>query len=233
MPLDDEIAVHALPVLASLAQEFRAAVLREARIERFPAGTRLITEGATAEYLHILMEGSVEIFSQHRNRETTLAVLQPPEEFVLAAVILDRPYIKSARSAAVCRVLMLPAARVREAFARDGEFARWVARNLATTYRDLVREINNYKLRFGIERLANWLLCYDEVSGSQGTFNLPCEKRQLAGMLGMSPEALSRIFVATRNYGVAISGRTVIIEDRVKLERLAGAPPAESDLEAR
>lgn len=226
---EDELEASQLPILAALQPDRRSALLKGAYLQRFPAHVELISEGSPADFLNVLVEGSVEIFAHYQDRETTLAVLTPPENFILAAVILDRPHLKSARSLTPARVLMLPAANVRDAFSTDADFARWVARDLAATYRDLVKEINNYKLRSGIERLANFLLCRDEVAGGQGQFKLPYDKKKLAAKLGLAPEALSRIFVNLQDHGVVIDGRDVHIMDRASLERLAKPSPLIDD----
>jgi CRP/FNR family transcriptional activator FtrB len=226
---EDELEACRLPILTGLTPERRGTLLKGAYLQRFPAHVDLITEGQAADFLHVILEGQVEVFANYRDRETTLAVLGPPENFILAAVILDRPHLKSARSLSPSRILMLPAANVREVFAADAEFARWVARDLATTYRDMVKDINNYKLRSGIERLANWLLCRDEVAGSHGHFELPYDKKKLAAKLGLAPEALSRIFANLGDYGVVVDGRDVRFTDRASLERLAKPSPLIDD----
>lgn len=197
------------------------AMLRGAFLQRFPAHVELIQTGEPADFLHVIVEGTVEMFSGHRDRETTLGVSGPGDSFILAAVLFDRPYLQSARALVASRILMVPADAVRQAFAADAGFARSVAENLALAYRGVIKELKNQKLRSGLERLANWLLTHDAETGSKGQFDLPFDKRVLAARLGMAPEVLSRSFAALAAYHVVVQGPSIAIRDVAALRKLA------------
>jgi CRP/FNR family transcriptional activator FtrB len=197
------------------------AMLRSAFLQRFPAHVELIHTGEPADFLHVVVEGAVEMFSAHRGRETTLGVAGPGGSFILAAVLFDRPYLQSARALTASRILMVPADAVRHAFATDAGFARAVAANLALAYRDVIKELKNQKLRSGLERLAAWLLTYDSENGSHGRFDFPFDKKVLAARLGMAPEVLSRSFAALGAYHVVVQGPSVVIHDVAALRKLA------------
>lgn len=190
-------------------------------LQRFPLGVDLVREGDAADFLHVVVEGQVEIFSAYRDRETTVAVVGPGNCFITAAVVLDRVYLKSARSLTACRVLLLPADAVRRTFSADAAFARAMAIDLATAYRSVVKELKNQKLRSGLERLANWLLAQSSESGEVSRFILPFEKKVLAARLGMAPEVLSRTFTTLANYDVHVDGPKITIGDRDALAMLA------------
>ena len=197
------------------------AMLRGAFLQRFPAHVELIQTGEPADFLHVIVEGTVEMFSGHRDRETTLGVCGPGDSFILAAVLFDRPYLQSARALVASRILMVPADAVRQAFAADAGFARAVAENLASAYRGVIKELKNQKLRSGLERLANWLLTHDAETGSKGQFDLPFDKRVLAARLGMAPEVLSRSFAALAAYHVVVQGPSIALRDTAALRKLA------------
>ena len=69
--------------------------------------------------------------------------------FILAAVIRDEVYLKSARTLTPAQILMIPAQTVRDVFGRDAAFARAIVNELAERYRGLVRALKNEKLRTG------------------------------------------------------------------------------------
>jgi len=144
------------------------AMLRGAFLQRFPAHVELIHTGEPADFLHVIVEGTVEMFASHRSRETTIGVSEAGDSFILAAVLLDRPYLQAARALMASRILMVPADAVRQAFAVDAGFARAMAEDLALAYRGAIKELKNQKLRSGLERLANWLLTEDAKNGSRG-----------------------------------------------------------------
>jgi CRP/FNR family transcriptional activator FtrB len=218
----DEIEeMKQLPLFAGVDPARLDALLRVSFLQKFPAHVELAREGDPADFLHVIVDGQVDVFSDYRDRETTVLVLGPGQSFIVAAVILDKVYLKSARSLSPARVLLIPATAVRQLFAVDAAFSRALAHELAFAYRGLVRELKNQKLRSGIERLANWLLAYDLETGGTGKFTLPFDKKVLASRLGMAPEVLSRSFGSLVPYKVAVRGPVVQIKDVEALRTLA------------
>jgi CRP/FNR family transcriptional activator FtrB len=217
----DQQVVRSLALFADMREAHFRTLMNAAFLQTFPPRVLLIEEGEMPDFLHVLVEGAVEQFAAHRNRETTIEVLVPTTTFILAAVVHDEVYLKSARTLVQSRVLMIPANAVRDVFGRDSVFARAVVGELATRYRSIVRTLKNQKLRTATERLANWILAADAASGSTGRIALPFEKRLLASLLGMTPENLSRSFATLGSHGVQNEGRNVAVRDREKLRRFA------------
>ena len=118
----DEMRLLAL--FKNVPDEHVDIMLRASFLQRFPAHVELVREGDPPDFLHVVVSGQVEVFSAYRDRETTVAVLEPGQSFIVAAVLLDRVYLKSARALSAARVLMIPAELVRRYFAEDAIFAR-------------------------------------------------------------------------------------------------------------
>ena len=226
---EDELVVRTLPIFQHMRGENVSLLLTTAYLQWFPARIELIQQGYRADFLHVILEGQVEVFSQHGDRETTVGILGPGDCFILAAVFLDQVYLKSARTLSLSRLLLLPADLVRRAIQRDTAFANRMAIDLARGYRSLVKEINNLKLRTSLERLANWILRQASGSSPETNFRFPFEKRTLAARLGVTPEVLSRNFASLIPYGVTVSGRTVIVSNRTMLEEFAKPTPLIDD----
>jgi CRP/FNR family transcriptional activator FtrB len=221
--------MRALGAFADVDSQRIDELLKGAYLQRFPARVELVREGEPADFLHIVVDGSVEVYSAYRDRETTVAVLGPGNSFILAAVVLDRIYLKSARSLTTSRILLVPAEVVRRVFAEDAAFARQLAVELALAYRMVVKELKNQKLRSGLERLANWLLAQSAECGGQQSFELPFVKKVLAARLGMTPEVLSRSFAALVPYDVKVIGSRIEIHDVPALVSLAKPTPTIDD----
>lgn len=189
--------------------------------QQYQQNVELIIEGNLPHFLHIVIQGSVEMFSTHDGHETTIDILRPMTTFILAAVIRDDIYLSSARTLTFTQTISIPAPSVRYAFNHDSSFARAIADELAERYSCAVRSLKNEKLRTSAKRLANWILHADALQGNQRVIALAFEKRTLAASLGMTPENLSRSLARLSKYGVRISGRDIVIEDSFALERFA------------
>ena len=217
--------IRALPLFREMSEANFAALTAGAFLQRFPPHVSLIAEGDLPDFLHIVVDGSVELFATHSERETTLDIMKPVSTFILAAVIRDEVYLKSARTLTSAQILMIPAAAVREAFGRDAAFARAVVNELSERYRGVVRALKDEKLRTSVERLANWLLREDARQKHPQVLAMTIDKRTLASRLGMTPENLSRNLAQLARHGVRSSGRDIAVIDSQALRRFA-APNA-------
>ena len=231
MRSDDANEMKRLALFNRVASVQVDAMLHGAFLQRFPAHVELVREGEPADFLHVIIEGQVEMFSCYRDRETTVGLLHAGQSFILAAALLDRPYLQSARALLPSRILMIPAEAMRQAYAEDAGFVRALAEDLASTYRSLVKDLKNQKLRSGLERLANWLLTHDAQTGATGRFTFPFDKKILASRLGMAPEVLSRCFASLAAYDVVVQGPSVRINDLEVLRKLAQPSPTIDDID--
>jgi CRP/FNR family transcriptional activator FtrB len=217
--------VRALPLFAKASDSLFRDVLGGAFLQRFPAGTTLLTEGDPVDFLYVLLEGSVELEGTWNDKATTLAVLRPVSTFILAAVVLESDGLMSASTLQKSDILMVSGEALRRAMQQDASFCFTVAQELAGCYRGVVRALKNQKLRGGMERLANYLISQQTRQGGAETITLPHEKRVLASLLGMMPENLSRAFASLGDYGVSVNGPEVTIARPAVLRRLAKPDP--------
>ncbi|GAA0296279.1 helix-turn-helix domain-containing protein [Rhodovulum strictum] len=217
----DICEIRNLPIFADMAESAFARLHRGAYVQTFPPQVDLFHEGEASDFLHVLTAGQVELFATWNRRETTMEIVTPVSSFLLAATIQDAPFLCSARTLEKSRVVLLPSENVRDVFDEDRAFARAVVRELAASYRGVVKSSKNIRLRSSIERLANYLLRYQDLAGGAESFALPLEKRKIASLLGMTPENLSRALRTLGEYGVQNDGQSITICDRGPLLRLA------------
>jgi CRP/FNR family transcriptional activator FtrB len=213
--------IRALPLFAQVSDAHFDELMDAALLQRFPAGVTIIHEGELPDFLHVVVDGTVELFGRHDGHETTLDIVEPVSTFILAAVVRDEVYLKSARTLAPTQLLMISAGVVRRVFDKDAAFARAVVEELAERYRNLVRALKNEKLRTGAQRLANWVLQESTHRGGSGEVTLAIDKRTLASRLGMTPENLSRNLATLARHGLRNIGPRFVIDDAAALRRFA------------
>jgi len=214
-----------LALFSEMKPESLESLLDAALLQQFPTGVILIHEGEPADFLHVLVDGLVEIYTEQTGGEWGISLINPVSTFILAAVVSDQPYLNSARTLADSRVLLIPAQRVRAVFDQDVAFARIVARELAIAYRSSVKKLKGYMARSSVERLANWILTEarrDATQGNiQGNIVVPFDRGTLASHIGTTRENLSRSLALLTEHGVRIRGREIVIDRKELLEAFA------------
>jgi len=206
-----------LPLFSEISPESLERLLDAALLQQFPAGVDLIHEGAQADFLHVLIDGLAEIYTEQDGAEWGISLVSPVSTFILAAIVSDQPYLNSARTLIESRVLLIPAKRVREIFDQDVAFARMVAKELAFAYRGSVKKLKGYMARSSVERLANWILAEAQKNSHQGNVVIPFDRGTLASHIGTTRENLSRNLAYLTDHGVRIRGREIVIDDQEQL----------------
>lgn len=230
---DDLPEIRHLPLFRDMLQSNFEQLMQASDAQAYPAGTELIRQGGPADYLHIVLDGSVELYSHWGEQTCTMEVVQPLGTFILAACIKDAPYLMSARTLEKSRVVRVPASDLRAVFRRDPEFAVSTITELATHFRIMVRHAKGLKLRNSRERIAAYLLNLSRQQNGAAQFPLQVEKKLIASYLGMTPENFSRALRTLDADGVRISGTTVQIHDPARLAALARLDPLIDGPEAR
>lgn len=215
------LQVKALPLFSEMAAQNLESLLDAALLQQFPNGVNLIHEGESADFLHVLVDGLVEIFTEQDGVEWGISLVKPVSTFILAAVVSDQPYLNSARTLTESRILLVPAPHVRTVFDQDVAFARVVARELALAYRGAVKKLKGYMARSSVERLANWILAEAQKDPSQANIVLPFDRGTLASHIGTTRENLSRNLAQLTDHGLRIRGREIIIDRKELLEAFA------------
>lgn len=223
------LQLKSLPLFSEMTAESLECLLDAALLQQFPTGVTLIREGDSADFLHVLVDGLVEIHTEQGGAEWGISLIHPVSTFILAAVVSDQPYLNSARTLTDSRVLLIPARRVREVFDQDVAFARIVARELALAYRGAIKKLKGYMARSSVERLANWILTEARRDSSQESIVIPFDRGTLASHIGTTRENLSRNLALLTEHGVRVRGREIVMDRRDLLEDFARPQPLIDD----
>jgi CRP/FNR family transcriptional activator FtrB len=209
-----------------------AAMLATCFVQTLPKGTAPCRQEEKPVFLHIVLSGRVGLFAEGPREETLIEFFGPSDSFVLPAVMLDAPYLVTARLLDEGRVLFWPAAAFRAQVRANGALAHGASLMLSSYWRTLVSQIKDLKLLSAIERLSAFLLALAPRETGPVTVTLPGGRGLVAGRLGVTPQSLSRAFAALRPLGVTGSGREVSISDPGRLRKF-GATGALPDRAAR
>lgn len=199
-----------------------AALVATCFVQTLPAGATPCHQGEKPEFLHIVLSGKVGLFAEGPREEMLIEFFGPGDGFVLPAVMLDMPYLVTARLLDEGRILLWPAAAFRAQVRANGALAYGATLQLSSYWRILVGQIKDLKLLSATERLSAMLLALAPRQTGSATVTLPGGRRLIAGRLGITPQSLSRAFATLRPLGVSGQGRQIAIADLERLRDLAG-----------
>lgn len=207
------------PFFASAGEAAMAALLRPAFIQQLPRGAVMFEQHEDADFLHLLLAGSVGLTARDETGgETVVEIFTAGELFLAPAAILRRPYLASATALTDVRVLMIPADAFREAIAQDAALARATIELLSRHWRLMVDQVVDLKLRSAERRVARFLARRVPEETGAGSADLPEPRGAVAARLGMTPETLSRVLNGMAADGtVRLSGKRIDVPDREKL----------------
>ena len=171
MKNEDIPIIRGIPLFSKLSDDHFDFLFKMAYLQQFPPHVQLMTEGDSADFLHIVMEGTVELFASSNDREITMFVLRSFSPYNLSAVLEGAVYLMSARTLDQARILMIPATNISELMDIDPSFAHAMVTELAKKYRSGIRAFKELRLRSGIERLASYLYAQTNRHQSVGRSN--------------------------------------------------------------
>jgi CRP/FNR family transcriptional activator FtrB len=228
----DRELVSNLPVFKGLGRQLLSRLLQFATVQRYPAGTALFHEGDHPDKLHVIISGTVEIYSNGSRREWGVMLMNAGDVFMPGSVLFNEPYTVSARTLGSCRMLLVDAERVRAEAATTAQLAIQLSRAMAGQFRAAMRQVVDLKSRSAAQRLGSFLLKIADSSSSPSP-ELPMRKRSLAARIGMTPETLSRTVQILADNGLVVRGRQIIIRDRERIEAFCGQEPYRPQAEDR
>lgn len=210
-----------LSLIKGVSAETRHRLMGGSSFEIIPPDTILVSEGDRLDYLHIVLDGVVELSASTSESRAVISLLHAGDSFILSAVVNDAVALMSARSLGRIETVHIPARLFRKCLKRDAKLLHNVSVALGGGFRSMVRHLRDHKLRSADQRLAAYLVRLIRAHGGVCEITLPLRKHVIASFLGMKPESLSRAFSGLQSMGVSVDGERVTVKDPAMLERFA------------
>jgi CRP-like cAMP-binding protein len=218
-------AIRRLALFAEVPRAVTDRLLRGARVQHFGAGSVLFREGDAPDYLYVALSSPVCLQAADGDGQRYVIEFVPPgQPLILAAAMLNKPFLMTAELVQEGDVLLVPAADLRRGTAKSIALSQAINVSASVQWRALIGQIKSLKMQTGPQRLAAFIASLAEGKGDETTVDLPCERQMLATWLGMVPATASRAFKELTRHGVEGRGRTLTIRSVARLVAFAKMP---------
>lgn len=220
-----EQAFQELPLFADVPATILPILLNGAVEMTYKAKEIIIGEGESPSGLYILLNGTAKLYkSSPEGKEQTLFVLTDGEPFCLCSTFRKKPFPVTAAALTPCRVVSISKQSFFAAADKDTAFLFSMLQKVSERLRDAMELAGTLSLQEVPQRIATFIAKLDPqtMSSDQSTIYLPMSHKELAKVIGATPEALSRTLKRMNEQGIiSTDGRHVHILNRSLLEQCA------------
>jgi CRP/FNR family transcriptional activator FtrB len=210
--------LRSIPLFSGLEDAAVGKVAGSVMINNFPPETVLYRQNSRSRFLYAVVSGEVELGAALGGSASTVLLATAGYLFPLPSVLSDTPCLLSAKTLRRSRLAMIPDDALRQWLREYPALALGVVESLSGTAKVLMSDLLEARFSTSLERFARWILRQTCPDGPDAqTITLSLQRRQIASLLGMSPESLSRSIGALQKHGVTFDGQTVKISSIAQL----------------
>jgi CRP-like cAMP-binding protein len=216
-----------LPLFAGLTPEQIGVLGAGSHLTVLDKGAILFHQGDPVRGFFFVLRGQMQLtVSTAGGAEKVVEIIAAGESFGEAVVFDGLRYPVTATALVGTELLAVSSAAVLDLLDRDPAFARRMLANMAVRLRRLVRDVESYSLRSGVQRVVGFLL--HEAGSSAGAGGeaapepvviLPTRKHVLASRLNLAPETFSRVLHDLSAEGlIGVEGRRITLLNVPRLQ---------------
>lgn len=186
------------PLFSGLSKDELARIALNSLLTRQAKESLIFSVGDPCDYFYFVVTGLVKLFVvSPAGQEKVIEIISPGQSFAEALVFLDKPCILSAQALTDTVLIAVSKHGVFDEIERDPHFALHMLAGISRRMHGLIRDVEDYALRKGMQRLIGYLLRDVDTESliSEKTVNvlLPVSKATVASRLSLTPEYFSRV----------------------------------------
>ncbi len=216
-------SLHRLPHFRTLDHDLLERIAGVCRIRTFQTSETIFRQDEKCRGFYAIEKGRVRLFtSTPSGREQVVHSLREGQSFAEVALFSLGAYPVNAEAMAAPTVLIeIQGAPFLQLFNAEKGIAAAMVGSLCQRLLTLVQRVDELSATTAGARLARHILRMPS-SGSPITVELSSSKKELANLVSITPETLSRLLRSWREEGVLVSeGRRLILHDVEKLTSIA------------
>jgi CRP/FNR family transcriptional regulator len=212
-----------IPLFTDLDDDALRALSDRARVRQFQANERIVSRADEMQAFFIVISGRIKIFRSNTDgREQILYLVEEGQPFCFCTAFTDKSYPVNVDALDESWVADIPASDMEDLAHKEPMLLLKIMQILAGRLLETMNLVESLSLRGTQERVAHFLLDAEACSPKKkgAPFTLPVIHKEIAKIIGTTPETLSRIIQKfVRNKLIAASGKTIQIIDRKGLEK--------------
>ena len=198
---------------------------QQATYKKFKPGEMVIGEEDPIRSFYVVISGQLKLYrSSAEGKEQTLQLLGPGDPFGLCTAFATDSFPANAMAIEESAVLLIPGTFMESIARQEPALLFNIIQILSQRLKDSMALIESLALKEIPGRLASFLRhsLPRDVADKKTAVELTISQRELAKILGATPEALSRALRKMANDGIlSTAGRVITILDHKALEQLA------------
>ena len=225
MQMDITKQIKDIDLFKGVSPENLSALAEQATLKKFKSGEMVIGETDPIRSFYVVISGQLKLYrSSAEGKEQTLQLLGQGDPFGLCTAFATDSFPATAMAIEDAAVLLIPGT-VMETIARQEPALLFnIIQILSQRLKDSMTLIESLALKEIPGRMASFLrhALSSDAADKKITVELTISQRELAKILGATPEALSRALRKMANDGIlSTAGRVITILDHKALEQLA------------
>ncbi len=215
--------LHYIPLFQGLPEDQMQRLAQRGRYKDYKAGAVIAGEDEPVKGLYLVVWGRVKVFkSSGDGREQTLYLLGPSEPFCMTSMTEER-MPANLMALEDTRLFILPREIIEDLAKQEPSLVFNMLSLLIRRLKESMYLIELLSLKEIPQRLASFLLHALALGEGGDTVTLATSQREVAKVLGTTPETLSRVLKKMAGSGIIDPrGRAIRILDHKALEELCG-----------
>lgn len=210
-----------------LAEAYARLVQQEVQVpQHYAKGESIFREGETPQGVYFIQAGWVKVYTLDENGNEAVLRLASKNEFIGYVSLLKQwRFHASAVAITKAEVHFIPKRVFLELLQSDVKFANLVVQMLCDELTQSEQQIGDLLFKNVRQRLATFLLGLEQASGfdtQHDDYRIRLPKKEIARVLGISPETLSRHLSKLTDKGlISLAKNYIKLLDKKRLLRIS------------
>ena len=203
--------IRSIPLFSGLDRKELSDITSISHQKEYKKGELIFNEGDVGDGFYIIETGKVKIFKlSFGGKEQILHIYGPGKPFGEVPVFTGKNFPATAQAVMTSTLIFFPRKDFIAHITANPSLALNMLAVLSMRLREFTVMVENLALKEVPARLASYLGVLTKEQSNLSVVTLPVSKNQLAGLLGTTPETLSRIFNKMSGEGLIGVDRGII-----------------------